>query len=207
MRTKKVVTTEENGDRLLFREAPARKSSLSPFASEPAPQQRCQRAVRLFAACLLASFAAAAGFAAWAKREPDRLLAHLERRARLEPLDLLEQRSGRTGIVLEEDGQRVVWDGLGVTPLAQWVARAGPVTVYRFDEELRAHAKSVTNEVKNLRASGYESSELIARAVRLGAGITLCHPQTVLDVDHGRPTERVLPPDLHCSPRLRPLHP
>mgnify|MGYP001478428389 CR=1 FL=1 len=174
---------------------------------EPENLPRCQRAVRLFAACLLASFAAAAGFALWAKGEPDRLLARLEHQTRLEPLDLLEQRSGRTGIVLEEDGERVVWDGLGVTPLAKWVARAGPVTVYRFDEELRAHAKSVTNEVKNLRAAGYDSNELIARAVKLGAGITLCHPQTVLDVDRGRPTERVLPTDLHCSPRLKPLHP
>jgi hypothetical protein len=202
--------------------------------------------MRLFAATLACSFAAAGCFVAYARSEPERRLAALETRGRIEPLDVVfqdlgcglrcdlirqitESRYTHMGIVLEEHGQRMVWEAfgpVGPTPLAEWIDRThGDVAVYRFDAELRDSADRIAREVRNMRGLPYDGdyqwdddriycSELIAKAVKRATGTTLSPPrtfsfgaekETVARLSQGRLTEDtgiVAPVDLARSPHL-----
>lgn len=203
--------------------------------------------MRLFAATLTGTLSLALSFIAYAHGQPERQLASLDRTARIEPLDvvfqhldcglrcsLIEQITEspftHVGIVLEENGQRVVWEALGPvspTPLAEWVARTGgELAVYRFDDEVRGSAERIAAEVRNMRGLPYDSdyqwdddriycSELVAKAVKRATGITLSTPRTfsfgkeaatVAQLTNGRlteDTEVVAPVDLAESRHLR----
>ncbi len=203
--------------------------------------------MRLFAAILAVTSALVASFVAWAKAEPSRRLAALERNARIEPLDLVFQdlecglrcnlirditgsRYTHVGIVLEERGERVIWEAygpVGPTALASWVGRTGgDVAVYRFDEALRSRAADIAREVRAMRGLPYDGeyqwdderiycSELIAKAVERATGTTLSPPrtfnfgasrETIARMTHGRLTEQtgiVAPIDLASSQRAR----
>lgn len=163
---------------------PTRSSrSACPSALHPVTDRNCKTArvvwpaVRLFATTLAVCLAAAGSFVAYAKGEPDRRLAALEREVRIEPLDVVFQDLGcgvrcdlirqitaspytHMGIVLEQNGERMVWEAygpVGPTPLADWVARTGGiVAVYRFDEAMRASSAEIAREVQNMRGLPYD---------------------------------------------------
>ena len=204
-------------------------------------------ALKLFFAILAVTLALLGAFVAYAKGAPARRLAALEKGARIEPLDLVFQdldcglrcdlirqitqsRYTHVGIVLEEHGQRVVWEAfgpVGPTPLADWIDRTGgDVAVYRFDDELRSSRDAISREVRNLRGLPYDRdyqwdddriycSELIAKAVKRATGTMLAPPRTfsfgkekdtVARLSNGKLTEDtpiVAPVDLSTSPHLR----
>jgi len=156
--------------------------------------------MRLFATILATCFAVTAAFVVWARGAPDRQLAMLERRAHIEPLDVVFQdldcgpRHTHVGIVLVEDGERMVWEADGkvqLTPLAQWVARTGGnVAVYRFDEEMLSSAEDIAREIRNLRYHRLTSAELIVSAIKHATATSLTAPEPS-------------PEDLAESPHLR----
>ena len=96
--------------------------------------------------------------------------------------EITHSRYSHVGIVLERDGQRVVWEDLGPvgpTPLGRWVrrGRGGAVAVYRMEDGLRARLPRISREIAAFRGLPYDAdyqwdderiycSELIAKAVR-----------------------------------------
>ncbi|MBL8954963.1 MAG: hypothetical protein JNK82_29570 [Myxococcaceae bacterium] len=156
--------------------------------------------MRLFAAIFSVLFGITAGFIAWARGAPARQLAALERDAHIEPLDVVFQdldcgpRHTHVGIVLLENGERLVWEADGAvtaTPLADWVARTrGNVSVYRFDEEMLTSADDIAREIRNLKHHRLTSAELITSAIKRATATTLTAPEPS-------------PDDLAESPHLR----
>lgn len=159
--------------------------------------------MRLFVATLAVCLSAVAAFAVWAHGAPDRRLALLEQDLRIEPLDVLVQGS-HVGIVLPDGQARVVWDASGVTPLARWVARAQVgFEVYRFDDEVLSSADRIAASLRELALEDGDMPELVARAVKQGAGITLRAQRPVIRSLGGRLVEDSEPEALTESPRLR----
>lgn len=156
--------------------------------------------MRLFATILATCFGITAGFLLWARGAPGRTLAALEQQAHIEPLDVVFQdldcgpRHTHVGIVLVENGERMVWEADGavrLTPLAQWVARTGGnVAVYRFDEEMLSSADDIAREIRNLKHHRLTSAELIVSAIKHATATSLTAPQPS-------------PEDLAESPHLR----
>src|SRR5581483_8925379 len=64
------------------------------------------------------------------------------------------------GIVLEEHGQRMVWEAygpVGPTPLAQWLDRThGSIAVYRLDPRLKLHSAAIAAQVRAMRAPPHD---------------------------------------------------
>jgi hypothetical protein len=200
--------------------------------------------VRLFGAILAVLLAVAATFLAWVRSEPDRRLAAFEQQhVRIEPFDVVFQdlECGRrcdlireitqsplthTGIVLEEHGQRMVWEAygpVGPVPLAEWLDRThGSIAVYRLDPRLLKHSDAIAREVRAMRGFPYDGdyqwdderiycSELIHKAVLRATGVALAPPRTftfgvnradIAQLTHGHLTEStfiVAPVDLAQS--------
>jgi hypothetical protein len=203
--------------------------------------------VRLFGAILAVLLALAGAFASYARSEPERRLAAVEREVRIEPLDVVFQdldcgprcdlireitqsRFTHVGIVLDEGGQRVVWEAygpVGPTPLAEWVDRSGGVIgVYRLDERLRRRGPDIAREVRAMRGLPYDGdyqwdderiycSELVHKAVLRATGRALSAPHpysfgphraAIAQLTKGRLDEGTLivaPVDLAQSPWLK----
>lgn len=109
------------------------------------------------------------------------------------------------GIVLEEDGRRVVWEALGpVAPIAleEWVSRGidGAIAVYRPKPSLVMPLDRLDVAVRSLAGRPYDGafqwddetiycSELVAKAYRRMAGRDVFEPRTVeLGLDAARAT-------------------
>ncbi len=143
--------------------------------------------MRLFATILATCLGLTVAFVVWARGAPDRALMALEREARIEPLDVVFQdldcgpRHTHVGIVLLENGERMVWEADGavqLTPLAQWVARnGGSVSVYRFDEEMLSSAGDIAREIRNLKHHRLTSAELIVSAIKHATATSLTAPE------------------------------
>ena len=165
--------------------------------------------MRLFGAILATLLAVAGAFTAYARSEPARRLAALEHDVHIQPLDLVFQdlecgtrcdlireitqsRLTHVGIVLEEHGERMVWEAngpVGPIPLADWVDRThGSIAVYRLDPRLLKHADAIAREVRSMRGLPYDGeyqwdderiycSELVHKAVLRATGIALSPPR------------------------------
>lgn len=174
--------------------------------------------------------------AAWAPGAPERALARRERAwgTRIRAGDLVFQDLAcglrcdliravtsspysHVGIVLEENGERVVWEALGPvgpTPLAEWIerGRGQRVAVYRPRAPLLADLNAVAAEVRRMRGLPYDGdyqwdddriycSELVAKAFErasgrvwfsprpLGPGSFGPHRATIHRMSRGRLTE------------------
>lgn len=202
--------------------------------------------MRLFGAILVVLLTLVGAFAAWARAEPNRRLAALEHGVRIEPLDVVFQdldcgprcdlireitqsRFTHVGIVLDEGGERVVWEAygpVGPTPLAEWVDRSrGVVAVYRLDERLRLKGAAIAQQVRAMRGLPYDGdyqwdddriycSELVHKAVLRATGRVLSPPHpysfgphraAIAQLTQGRLDEGTLivaPSDLASSPWL-----
>jgi len=193
----------------------------------------------LFSAVLATGLTAAGVFALWARGAPERQLAEAEVRwgVAIQPGDLVFQdldcglrcelirevthsRYAHVGVVLDERGERVVWEALGPvgpTPLAKWLhrGRGHDVAVYRPTGRLARGLDAIAREVRTMRGLPYDSdyqwdderiycSELYAKAVRratgeehfpphaLGPGAFGRHAGTIQRLSKGKLTEQTL---------------
>jgi hypothetical protein len=157
---------------------------------------------------------AAGAFIFWVRRAPERHLAQRERawHTRISPGDLVFQdldcglrcqlirevthsRYSHVGIVLDEGGERFVWEALGPvgrTPLALWLERGRErrVAVYRLPPELAPRLPEIAAEVRRMGGLQYDGdyqwdderiycSELIAKAVVRATGVELAPPSAL----------------------------
>ncbi len=164
-----------------------------------------------FAWSLIGVSALGAVFVYAVQTEPTRFLARQELRwgIHIEPGDVVFQdlqcgprcdlirevthsRYTHVGIVLDEDGDRVVWEAfrpVGRAPLADWVQRGRDklVAVYRWDAASRDHLPAIAREVRAMRGLPYDGdyqwdddriycSELIAKAAQRATGHVLFEP-------------------------------
>jgi hypothetical protein len=160
---------------------------------------------------LLIALIMGAGFVAWVKTEPARFLRAREQAwgVRIQPGDIVFQdidcgarcqlirdvtrsRYAHVGLVLEEHGERAVWEAfepVGPTALAEWVSRGidGKVAVYRLSPELLSQLPAIAREVRAMRGLPYDGnyqwddgsiycSELVEKAVERGTGRSLATP-------------------------------
>ena len=142
-----------------------------------------------------------------------------------------ESRYVHVGLVLVEDGERVVYEAyhpVGPTPLVEWVARGvdGDVAIYRPDAALLASLPTARRGLERMRGRPYDGdyqwdderiycSELIIKAFADAGAEPFVQPHTVrlgslraqvAAQTGGRLTEHtpmVTPRDLTESPRLR----
>ena len=156
---------------------------------------------------VLAGFA----FALYLRGEPRRALARREAawHARIEPGDIIFQdlecglscdllgkvthsNYSHVGIVLEENGHRVVWEALGPVapvPLLDFVerGRGGLLGVYRLEPALQPRIPEIAATVRAFRGaqpdihfqwddSSLYSSELVEKAVQRATGVELAPP-------------------------------
>ena len=114
-----------------------------------------------------------------------------------------DSRYSHVGVVVEEDGARMVWEALapvGPVPLSEWVRRGidGDVAVYRPRPSLRPLRAAVEQAMERMAGRAYDGdyqwdteriycSELVAKAYS-EAGQELIAPHTV---DLGRHQARV----------------
>lgn len=144
--------------------------------------------------------AAATSLVVLIAQAPARVLAARERRwgVQIQPGDVIFQdlrcgercdliresthsRKTHVGIVLDEHGDRVVWEAfapVGPTPLVEWVRRGldEKVAIYRFTPPVRERLPDVADAVRAMRGRLYDGiyqwdddaiycSELVAKAV------------------------------------------
>lgn len=109
-----------------------------------------------------------------------------------------KSRYTHTGIVLEERGERVVWEAygpVGPTPLAEWLRRGveGKIAIYKLRPSLQTKLPLIAAEVRALRGLPYDAnyqwddaniycSELIAKAVNRAAERGVFIPRPVGDL-------------------------
>lgn len=160
---------------------------------------------------LMGCFAVGGACVVWLEGEPARRLAEREKRwgtsiqvgdVVFQDLDcgvrceLIRQvtrsRYAHVGIVLEENGERVVWEAfhpVGPTPIAEWVGRGREkrVGVYRFEGRWRERLPELAQQVRSMRGRPYDGnyqwdderiycSELIAKAFHNAFGQVLVEP-------------------------------
>ncbi|MHB8873012.1 MAG: YiiX/YebB-like N1pC/P60 family cysteine hydrolase [Myxococcaceae bacterium] len=132
--------------------------------------------------------------------------------------EVTHSRYAHVGVVLDEGGERVVWEAfgpVGPTPLAKWLdrGRGRQAAVYRPTGGLATHRTAIAREVQAMRGLPYDGdyqwdderiycSELYAKAVRratgeehftphpLGPGAFGRHAETIRRLSKGRLTEQ-----------------
>jgi hypothetical protein len=167
-----------------------------------------------FALTLAAVVLSGAAFVFWVLHEPTAFLADREAawHAQIEAGDVVFQdlacgprcdrirevthsRYSHVGIVVVEDGERVVWEAfhpVGPTPLVEWVSRGRErhVAVYRFVPSLRVQLPLIFEQIRKMQGLAYDGdyqwdderiycSELIAKAVSRAVGREVFTPRAV----------------------------
>lgn len=146
--------------------------------------------------------------------------------------DVTHTRYTQVGLVLEEDGKRVVWEAfqpVGPVPLAAWVDRGkeGRVAVYRPTFDVQAKLPQLTADARVLRDTPFDpdfqwddarlyASELVEKLYEklgeplvaphpMGKGGFASHAEAVRRLTEDKLTEQtpiVMPVDFTRAPRL-----